>query len=108
LSHICLNCALNSEPLSYPIYWGRGYLVNHILLNASMTLLAFLSAISVTSNQFVIGLIIGKAQSVCVAVAVGVRTTYGPIKSMFTGDHESPSASFGGKCPYFFRCFLNS
>ena len=30
------------------MYWGRGYLVNHVLLNTSMTVFAFLSAISVT------------------------------------------------------------
>ena len=88
------------------MYWGHGYLVNHVLLNASMTAFAFLSAISVTSNHPVTGLIIFNARSVC--VAVGVRTMYGLIKSTFTQDHGSSSASFGGKCPYFFRCFLNN
>ena len=63
---ISLNCTLNSEPLSYPMYWGRGYRVNHVLLNASMTVLAFLSCIAVTLNQFVTGSIIVRAQSVCV------------------------------------------
>ena len=37
-----------------------------------------------------------------------VCTTYGPIKSTFTRDHGSSSASLAGKCPYFFRCFLNN
>ena len=88
------------------MYWGRGHRVNHVLLNAFMTVFAFLSAISVTSNHPVTGSIIVNARSVCVAVGVG--TTYGPIKSTFTQDHGSSSASFGGKCPYFFRCFLNN
>ena len=72
------------------MYWGHGYLVNHVLLNASMTVLAFLSCIAVTLNQFVTGSIIVKARSVC--VVVGVRTTYGPIKSTFTRDHGSSPA----------------
>ena len=88
------------------MYWGHGYLVNHALINASMTVFAFLSATSVTLNHPVTRSIIVNARSVC--VAVGVCTTYGPIKSTFTRDHGSSSASFGGKCPYFFRCFLNN
>ena len=88
------------------MYWGRGYRVNYVLLNASMTVSARLSSIAVTSNQFVTGSIIVRARSVC--VVIGVRTTYGPIKSTFTQDHGSSSASFAGKCPYSFRCFLNN
>ena len=71
-----------------------------------MTVSALLSGIAVTLNQFVTGLFIVRARSVC--VVIGVRTTYGPIKSTFTQDHGSSSDSFAGKCPYFFRCFLNN
>ena len=94
------------EPLSYTMYWGRGYLVNHVLLNASMTVWAFLSGIEMTLNHPFTGSIIVNAWREC--VDLGVRTTYGPIKSTLTRDHGSSSAPLGGKCPYFFHCFLNN
>jgi len=50
--------------------------------------------------------IIVNARNVC--VLLGVCTTYGPIKSTLTHDYGHSSASFGGKCPYFLRCRLNS
>ncbi len=90
-----------------PYDWGCGYLVNHVLLNASMTVCTFLSGMAMTSNHpSTAGSIIVNARSVC--VDLGVRTMYGPIKSTLTRDHGSYSASFGGKCPYFFRSFLNN
>ena len=68
------------------MYWGHGYLVNHVLLNASMTVCAFLSGMAMTSDHPVTGSIIVSARNVC--VDLGVRTMYGPIKSRtLTQDH---------------------
>ena len=74
------------------MYWGRGYLVNHVLLNASMTVYAFLSGIAMTSNHPATGSIMVNARSAC--VDLGARTIYGPIKSTLTRDHGSSSASW--------------
>ena len=60
------------------------------IINASMTVCAFLSGIAMTSNHPVKGSIIVNARNVC--FAVGVRTTNDPIRSTFSRYHGSSAS----------------
>ena len=104
---ILANSAINSEPLSKMTLVGHGYLHSQVCSTKLAMVSALLSLIVHSSNHPVAGSIIVRHQRIKFFLEF-CFIVYGPMRSTHRMSQGMASASFSGRCPYFFVCLLLS